>query len=56
MERKTLKIVGSFGDGVGEDPGQFYVMHDMATDSHGNFYTGEINQNSRPQKFVYKGN
>jgi DNA-binding beta-propeller fold protein YncE len=56
MERKTLKIVGYFGDGVGEDPGQFYVMHDMATDSHGNFYTGEINQNSRPQKFVYKGN
>jgi hypothetical protein len=30
-------------------------MHDMATDSHNNFYTAEINENSRVQKFVFKG-
>ena len=55
LERKTLRIVGYFGGGVGQDAGQFYVLHDMATDSHGNFYTAEINQNSRAQKFLFKG-
>jgi len=30
-------------------------MHDMATDSHNNFYTAEINENCRVQKFVFKG-
>lgn len=53
--RKTLEMVGWFGDGVGDAPGQFYVLHDMGTDSHGNFYTAEINENSRVQKFVFKG-
>jgi DNA-binding beta-propeller fold protein YncE len=53
--RKTLEMVGTFGGGVGEQPGQFYILHDMATDSHGNFYTAEINENSRVQKFVFKG-
>jgi len=55
LDRKTLEILGSFGGGVGDQPGQFYILHDMATDSHGNFYTTEINQNSRAQKFVFKG-
>ena len=40
---------------MGDQPGQFYILHDMATDSHGNFYTAEINQHSRGKKFVFKG-
>jgi DNA-binding beta-propeller fold protein YncE len=55
LDRKTLEILGYFGGGVGDQPGQFYVLHDMATDSHGNFYTAEIKEGSRVQKFVFKG-
>ena len=55
LDRKTLQILGSFGGGVGDQPGQFYVLHDMATDSHGNFYMAEIKEGSRAQKFVFKG-
>jgi DNA-binding beta-propeller fold protein YncE len=55
LNRKTLEILGSFGGGVGDQPGQFYVIHDMATDSHGNIYTAEIKDGTRAQKFVFKG-
>ncbi len=55
LDRKTLEILGYFGGGVGDQPGQFYVLHDMATDSHGNFYTAELKDGSRAQKFAFKG-
>ena len=55
LDRKSLQVLGSFGDGVGDAPGQFYILHDMAADSHGNIYTAEIDENSRVQKFVFKG-
>lgn len=57
LERKTLEILGSFGGGLGTAPGQFYVLHDLATDSRGNVYTAEVNNNGnrRAQKFVFKG-
>jgi hypothetical protein len=55
LDRKSLEILGYFGGGIGEKPGQFYILHDMATDSKGNFYTAEINQNGRAQKFAFKG-
>ena len=54
-ERKTLKFLGVFGGGIGDQPGQGYIIHDMATDSKGNFYVAEINENSRLQKFAIKG-
>jgi hypothetical protein len=44
----------SFGDG-GRQPGQFYGVHSIATDSKGNIYTTETWEGKRLQKFVYKG-
>ncbi len=54
IERKTLKLLTDFGDG-GRQPGQFYGVHSIATDSKGNIYTTETYEGKRIQKFVYKG-
>ena len=52
--RDTLEILTSFGDG-GRQPGQFFAVHSIATDSKGNIYTTETYEGRRIQKFVYKG-
>ncbi len=52
--RETLQILTSFGDG-GRQPGQFFAVHSIATDSKGNIYTTETYEGRRLQKFVYKG-
>jgi DNA-binding beta-propeller fold protein YncE len=52
--RDTLQEVANFGDG-GRQPGQFYAVHSIATDSKGNVYTTETYRGQRLQKFVYKG-
>jgi hypothetical protein len=54
VERKTLKVLTSFGDG-GRQPGQFYGVHNLATDSRGNLYATETYNGARIQRFVYKG-
>jgi DNA-binding beta-propeller fold protein YncE len=54
MLRETLEILTSFGDG-GRQPGQFYAVHSIATDSKGNIFTTETYRGQRVQKFVYKG-
>jgi hypothetical protein len=57
LDRKSLEILGYFGGGIGGNPGQFYVLHDIVTDSKGNIYTAEVNDNGgrRAQKFVFRG-
>jgi DNA-binding beta-propeller fold protein YncE len=52
--RDTLEVLTSFGDG-GRQPGQFYAVHSIATDSKGNIYTTETYRGQRLQKFAYKG-
>jgi DNA-binding beta-propeller fold protein YncE len=52
--RDTLKEISNFGDG-GRQPGQFFGVHSIATDSKGNVYTTETYEGKRVQKFVYKG-
>ena len=54
FDRKSLTELTSFGDG-GRQPGQFYAVHSIATDSKGNVYTTETYRGQRIQKFVYKG-
>ena len=54
MERASLEILTSFGDG-GRQPGQFFGVHSIATDSRGNLYTTETYEGKRLQKFVYRG-
>jgi DNA-binding beta-propeller fold protein YncE len=52
--RETLEEITSFGDG-GRQPGQFYGVHSIASDSKGNIYTTETYEGKRVQKFNYKG-
>jgi DNA-binding beta-propeller fold protein YncE len=54
MDRESLEILTSFGDG-GRQPGQFFAVHSIATDSRGNIYTTETYEGKRVQKFTYKG-
>jgi len=52
--RSTLEVLTSFGDG-GRQPGQFFGVHNLATDSKGNLYTAETYTGARVQRFIYKG-
>jgi hypothetical protein len=54
FDRLSLTELTSFGDG-GRQPGQFYAVHSIETDSKGNIYTTETYRGQRLQKFVYKG-
>ena len=54
IQRDSLEVLTSFGDG-GRQPGAFYAVHSIATDSHGNIFTTETYRGQRVQKFVYKG-
>lgn len=54
MERKTLTVLTSFGGG-GRQPGQFFAVHSIATDSKGNIFTTETYEGKRVQRFAYRG-
>ena len=54
IDRQSLEILTTFGDG-GRQPGQFFAVHSLATDSKGNLYTTETYEGKRLQKFTYKG-
>jgi DNA-binding beta-propeller fold protein YncE len=54
LDRNSLELLTSFGEG-GRQPGMFYGVHSIATDSKGNIYTTETYRGQRLQKFVFKG-
>ena len=51
LQRVDLTILSSFGR-QGRMIGQHYFPHNMAADSQGNLYTGEVGQGRRAQKFI----
>ncbi len=54
LDRESLDELTAFGDG-GRQPGQFYAVHSVATDSKGNLYTVETYEGKRIQKFNNHG-
>ena len=54
VRRDTLEVLTSFGDG-GRQPGQFFGVHNLDTDSRGNLYATETYTGARVQRFLYKG-
>jgi hypothetical protein len=54
LDRQSLEVLTSFGEG-GRQPGEFYGVHSIATDSKGNIYTTETYRGQRLQKFTYRG-
>lgn len=54
IERKSLEILTNFGAG-GRNPGQFFAVHGLITDSNGNIFTTETYEGKRVQKFTYMG-
>lgn len=54
LDRQTLAVLTSFGGG-GRQPGQFFAVHSIATDSRGNIFTTETYEGKRVQRFVYRG-
>lgn len=51
MRRDTGERVASFGR-MGRMAGEFYGLHNLAVDSRGNLYTGEVRTGKRVQRFV----
>ena len=54
IERKSMEILTNFGAG-GRNPGQFFAVHGLVTDSKGNIYTTETYEGKRVPKFKYMG-
>ncbi|MFL5310909.1 MAG: hypothetical protein ACJ79H_10695 [Myxococcales bacterium] len=49
--RDTGEVVGTLG-GPGRSAGAFHWVHDLAIDSNGNLYAGEVDTGKRAQRFV----
>jgi hypothetical protein len=52
--RSTLEVLTTFGDG-GRQPGQFFGVHNLDTDSIGYLYATETYTGARVQRFMFKG-
>ncbi len=53
LKRDNLEVISHFGT-IGRYAGQFIWLHNVATDSKGNIYTGEVFSGRRVQKFNHR--
>jgi DNA-binding beta-propeller fold protein YncE len=51
LDRETGAVVNRVGS-AGDNGGQFHGLHMLDIDSHGNLYTGEVQNGERVQRFV----
>ena len=54
LDRQTLNELSSFGEG-GRQPGEFFAVHSIATDSKGNVYTVETLEGKAPAEVRLQG-
>ncbi len=54
LKRDTLEELGRLGRS-GRETGEFHWLHQVGIDSHGNIYTGEVDNGKRVQKFIRFG-
>ncbi len=54
LDRDSLEVLAEFGEG-GWQPGLFFALHSIVTDSDGNIYTTEPYEGKRIQKFLMQG-
>ena len=54
LDRESLTVLTSFGDG-GRQPGEFYAVHSIATDSKGNVFTTETYRGQRVAEVCVQG-
>lgn len=54
LNRDSLGELGRFGR-PGQGAGEFHWLHNVAVDSQGNLYTGEVDTGKRAQRFVRYG-
>ena len=53
LSRQTGEVKSGFGR-PGRYAGEFHWVHDLAIDSQGNLYAGEVDTGKRVQKFVHQ--
>ena len=51
LVRDTGEVVGALGR-PGRSAGAFHWVHDLAIDSKGNLYAGEVDTGKRAQRFL----
>jgi hypothetical protein len=55
LNRQTLEIVATVGGHAGHNAREFFHIHDVAADSKGNLFLGEVNNGQRYYKYAFKG-